>query len=942
MAATSVLDLIGREEELAALGEFLDAADELPGAVVLEGEAGIGKTTVLAAAREAARHRSYRILSCRTAETEAQLSFAALRDLLDDAFEEVAPGLPAPQRHALAVAMLREEPEAVRAEAGAVAAALLGSLRALASAGPLVVAVDDVQWLDGPSATVLEFAARRLRSERVALLFTRRLEGANGLPLGLDRALPESRLRRIVLGPLTLSALHSILETRLGLSFPRPVLHRVHDSCGGNPFFALELARAIQRSGGYLAPGGHLPVPANLHELVRARIAALPDTAVDALAAAAALSRPTVGLLTAASDYDPAPDLDLAVAAHVIEIEGERIRFTHPLLASAVYADVAPGKRRELHRGLADLVDDAEERARHLALTASGPAAEVAAALDEAAGRARARGAPGAAAEHAERALQLTPEDRNEDALRRRLIAAGHHFEAGDAGRARLLLEEAVAEAPPGPRRAEALNQLARAHAFEADLTMAMKLHQEALAEAEEDSSLRAEAEGGLATVLLRTLEDLPAAVRHARRASELAERHGDIHLLSDFLGTQALIEGLLGEPVAVETMQRAASLGRDASEAELPSYYFPRGLWGAGFMAGVLLTWHDAIDDARSALAEARRRAVELGDESSLPLILRWASYAEWLAGDWPEALRLADAGYEVATQAGQMSQQAVLAGTKGLVLAHLGKVDEARAAAEEGCRVSAATGASFGTIVSVSALGFLEFALGNPEGAHGHLGPLADRLEAGGVKEPGATRFVPLEIESLIALDRLAEAEALLERLEERAVKLDRASALSSSRRCRGLLFAAQGNLDRALSELREAVTAAAQAPIPFERARALLALGQVERRAKQRRAARETLQAALARFKELGAGLYVEKAEAELARIGGRTPTQGQLTATEHRLAELVSEGRSNKEVAAALFVTPKTVETKLSRIYQKLGIHSRAELTRLLNEKRMSKL
>jgi DNA-binding CsgD family transcriptional regulator len=940
MLSASGLDLVGRAEDIGVLRRFLEAVEELPAAVVLEGDAGIGKTTLLASAIEAAHKRGYRTLACRPGEAEAQLSFAGLRDLLEHEYDAVAAELPPPQRRALAVAMLREEPTGAGPEAGAVAAALLGSVRLLAQAGPVLIAVDDAQWLDRPSATVIEFALRRLREEQVAVLLAGRPD-RKGLPLSLDRALPERRTRRRRVGPVGPGTLHGVLQKQLGVHFPSPLLRRIHAASGGNPFFALEIARAIERRGGELAPGEPLPAPEDLHELLQERLSTLPKESTTALLAAAALSQPTLPLVTAARGAYAASRLEYAAEANVVELDGERIRFTHPLLAAAVYSAAGPQKRRNLHRDLADVVTDPEERAHHLALATQRPSAEVAEALDEASRRARSRGAPEGAAELAEQALRLTPSEAEDDALRRRIDAAGHYFEAGDAARARNFLEEALASAPRGLKRAEVLTHLGRVHSFEADLRRAAALYREALSEAGGEA-IRAEAESGLALALLRKLEDLPAAVEHARAASKLAEERGDLHLLSEFLTVQALIEGILGDPQAQRTMERAASLGREASDTDLPPSYFLRGLRGAGFTAAVLRTWHDDIDEARAELASAHRRALELGDESALPLILRWASYAEWLAGDWEQALRLADEGYDVAAQTGQPSQQAVLAGTRALVLAHLGRVEEARAAAEECCAVSESTGAGFGTIVGITALGFLELSLENADATHRYLGPFVERLEQSGVQEPGATRFVPHEIEALIALDRLAEAEALLERFEERAAALGRISALAAAKRCRGLLDAARGELQTARSALEEALELHEGAPFPFDRARTLLALGQLQRRAKQRREARETLEATVPLFEELGARIWAERARAELGRIGGRTPSGSDLTPTEHRLAELVAEGRSNKEVAAALFVTPKTVETKLSRIYEKLGVRSRTELARRFADEPASKV
>ena len=429
------------------------------------------------------------------------------------------------------------------------AAAFLGSLRLLEERGPVLVAVDDVQWLDGSTAFLIGFSARRLRHERIAVLVALRSGSRDvQLPQGARDRL------RITLGPLSVGALHRILRMQLGSAPRRPTLVRLHELAGGNPFYALEIARALQRRGD-AAAGEELPLPTRLQDLVAERLAALPGHSVEALQVTAALSQPTVRLVTSALGKD-ATVLEPALLAGVISIDGDRLAFTHPLLASGAYSTAGPARRRDVHRRLAELVDEPEERARQLALASVGPDAAVAAALEDASRRARARGAPATAADLAEQAMRLTPPDAREDVLRRTMEAASNSFEAGDADRARTLFERAVSLAPAGPPRAEALTRLARAHGFAADLRVAAGLYRQAIAEAEPKSATRAEAEEGLAVALMRLLEDLPAAARHAATAVELAELLGDAHALAEFRASYALIVGLLGDPRALALME--------------------------------------------------------------------------------------------------------------------------------------------------------------------------------------------------------------------------------------------------------------------------------------------------------------------------------------------------------------------------------------------------
>ena len=240
--------------------------------------------------------------------------------------------------------------------------------------------------------------------------------------------------------------------------------------------------------------------------------------------------------------------------------------------------------------------------------------------------------------------------------------------------------------------------------------------------------------------------------------------------------------------------------------------------------------------------------------------------------------------------------------------------------------------------SILAASALGLLELAHGRPAAAHRILGPIGRRLEEGGVREPGSMRFVADDVEALIALDRLGEAEALLARLERRARRLDRVSARATAARCRGLIAAALGDLPAALLHLETSLGQHERIPQPFELGRTLLVTGEVQRRMKKKRSARENLVRAFDIFLELGAPLWAEKTRAELAWIGGRAPAPHELTPTEEQVAQLAAEGRTNREVADALFISVRTVEANLTRVYRKLGIRSRAGLAARLAESR----
>jgi DNA-binding CsgD family transcriptional regulator len=921
--------VIGRERELAALRDFVARQC---GALIIEGEAGIGKTVLLDVVVDEAAASGRHVLRARPAESDAAISFAGLADLLAGV-KDVVDDLPPPQQHALAVALRQAEPDASSGgslDRGTVAFAFVGVLRALAAGGPVLVAVDDVQWLDAASASAVSFATRRVGERPVAWLLARRAAGEEGLPLSLDRAHARERVEVLRLGPLSLGALHRILHRRLGEVFPRPLLRRLHEVSQGNPFFALELGRAVKA---HPAQAGQvLPVPRQLHQLVHDRLAGLPPEALEVVQIAATLSQPTLRLLERLADTTATVE---AVDAGVLRIPDGRVTFTHPLLASAAYEMLGQVKGPQLHARLALVVEDPEERARHLARCTSELDADVAAELEAGAERARIRGAPAAAAELFEQAERLTPPHHADDLLRRKSHAAANYFDAGDATTARALFEQVVAAAPAGPRRAEAITRLARVHGYGADLCMAARLYRRAIREAARDDMTRGEAEEGLAVAMLRMLEDLPTAAEHARAAAAIAKRQGDAWRSAEFLAVQALLETMLAEPgggkAMAEGLAAAQAVLRPASAA---TGQVLLGLWGADFVRAVVLALTDELPAARRLLEARRNEALGVGDESSLPLILRYLSTVELAMGDPSAAERSAEEGYELAVQTGQPSQEAVLAGCRALVAAHLGEVVSAQSAAERALELEQQTGARFGRVLGLSAMGSLQLGLNRPDESARMLLTLAAELEAEGVREPTLTSYVPDLVEALIELGRSEEALAALSRYEERARRLDRASALAATARCRGLHLASLQDFEGGASEFERALAQHGRIPMPFARARTLLAQGVALRRANRRRAARASLDEALEVFNRLGARLWADRTRGELARIGGRAPSPDGLTATEERVAALVAHGRTNKEVAAELYVSVHTVEKALTRIYNKLGVRSRTELARQL--------
>ena len=907
--------IVGRDEELAAATAFLDG--DLPAVLVLDGEAGIGKTTVLRSALERARQRGLRVLVSRPAKSEARLSFAGLADLLEPVLGETLATLPSVQRRALEAALLLSEEERAPPDQRTISTACLGVFRQLAGEGPVLAAVDDVQWLDPPTALVLEFVARRLAEEPVGLLLAERGAGEGQPPLSLGRT--ELDLVRVRLGPLTAGALHRLLRDRLGVTLTRPALHRVHEASGGNPFYALELVRALQARGGRIQPGRPLPVPETLDAILRERLEVLPLRARDVLAAAAALARPTESIL------GDSLALEQAFEAGVIELSDGEVRFTHPLLASAAYTSITAADRWRLHRRLAEVVSDPEERARHLALGAEEPNERVAEALDEAARHAAARGAPAAAAELAELAVRLTPATAEEKLGERRVAAARCHLFAGDLAKSAAILESLAEEVPPGGARADALLLLASSQqSFERSLDLAER----ALIEARGDDARVAKIECYIGEILV-VQGASEQALEHARAGLASAEHAGETNVLALSLSTVAWFETLTAAKPTPGLLERAVSLEHANLQAEVSDSTSP------SFALSMRLMLAGRLDEARERMEMSLARALSLEDEGALTAAHLHLAELEYRAGNWPLAERYAADGYECAEQLAREQDMSALLYARALVDASFGRVDEARVAAQRGIALSESCGDEVFLRQNLTALGFLELSVGDAAAADRILRPLVARLAASGWREPNIYGELPNAIEALVELGELAEAQRLLSDLQERLSRIESPWGEASAGRCEGLILAAAGELEAALAAYARSLRVHERLPQPFDLARTLLAKGIAQRRSRRRREARDTLQRALDIFEELGARLWAEKTRRELGSIGGRAAASDELTPSERRIAEAVAAGKTNREAAAALFLSVHTVEGALKRVYRKLGVRSRTELSRRLN-------
>ncbi|MDT5243342.1 MAG: hypothetical protein QOD36_718 [Mycobacterium sp.] len=897
------------------MGGFLASATSEPSALLIEGEPGIGKTTLWLATQELARDRGFRVLSARAAAAESVLAYTALADLLDGVPAAAWADLPEPQRAAVDQVLLRTD-NGSATDQRAVAAAFLSVVEYLAEDGPLLVAIDDMQWIDPSSTHVVAFAARRL-SGPVGILGSVRTDagGAAGAWLQLPR--PDA-VNRIRLSPLGVHDLHAAVSARLRRPFSRPAMGRIHALSGGNPFYAIELARAIDER----APGVETSLPRTLTEVVRERIGGMDPDVHDALLAASCMASPTVELVSSATIGDDDLLIELLESAEskgIIAIDGNRIHFAHPLLARGVYTEAAPGQRRIMHRRLADIVDEPELRARHLALAATSGDQVTLQALDEAAESARIRGAPAAAAELMDLAIGL-----GGDTADRRLRSALHHFDAGDQERACAVLEETIERLGPGDRRAEALTRLAVVRLYGDGFFEAARLLQRALSEADPESPLRVQILITLAYALLHANEPR-TSVQMAEDAVAQAERLDEPHLLSLALGMRATLRFLCGEGFDEADIDRAVAL-------ENPDI-FTALVFRPSAQRALLREWTGRLDEAYELLEAIRRRCIEKGEEGELVFIAQHVVLSSIWRGNFGEATLVAEDAMVRARQLGGDTPLFLALSLRAKLAAYAGREDDARAAAAEALEIGRRTGSFRLAERVVAAVGFLEVSLGRYEAAVATLQPLVDRFDpASTPTELPNAAFLPDAVEALIQVGRSADAEPLIGALERNGQRLGRAWMLAVGARGRSMLLADRGDLDAATAAAARAIVEQDQRPMPFVRARTLLLLGQLQRRQRRKESASASLKEALDIFERLHIPLWADRARAELVRANVAPRRSGQLTPSEQRVAELAASGMKNRDVATALFISPKTVEANLARIYRKLGIKSRAELGR----------
>ena len=915
------LGAANRPAETEVLVAFLNTSSHEPAALVVEGEPGIGKTTLWLDAMDQARGRGFRVLAARAAAIESGYAYASLADLLRGVEAAVLDQLPEPQKVAVDLILLRTSGDSAATDQRAVSAAFLSIVETLADVSPILIAIDDLQWLDHSSRHVLTFAGRRLAGG-VGVLTTLRTTSGSDDAAGSWLHLPTpDAVARIQLSPLDFGALNVVVSERLKTTFPRPTMNRIYKVSGGNPFYAIEIARGL----GARSRVGDVALPRTLAEVVQSRLGSLDSIGASALLALACHSPTTTDEIARATGIDPDHLVELleqAEAKGIIEMNGGRLQFTHPLLARGVYDSAAPAQRRMMHRRLGRIVDQPELRARHLALGATRGDLTILRALDGAAASASTRGAPDAAAELLELAMEL-----GGDTPQRRIETAAHHFDAGDPGRARSLLEETTSQMQAGPARAAALHLLALVRLYGDSWGEAAQLLEQGLGEAAENAPLRVQMLVTLAFALVNT-GDMPGALTTVDDAVAYAGELGHPPLVSQALGMRAVLRVMRGDGYDEASMRQAMA---DADpRAKVPLAF------RAAVQNAMLLGWMGQLERAHEQMLSIRRDCMERGEEGELMFVgFHMVIQAVW-RGDLTEAALVADDAMERAGQLGGDFPTFIGLTVRATVAVYAGDEPAARRAIAEALAAGQRSNANTLMQWTVDVLGFLEISLGNYEAALTTLEPrLSMHAAMPDSTEIISASFIPDAVEALIQVGRIDEAQSLAGTLQRNGDRLDRPWLLAVGARCRSMLFAANGDLDDALRCAEGAMAQHERLPMPFERARTQLLLGQLQRRHRRRDAAATTLRAALATFERLNAPLWAARARSSLERADVHSARESLLTASERRVAELVASGMTNRDVAGALFISVKTVEVNLTRIYRKLDIRSRAELGRRID-------
>ncbi len=901
--------LVGRRAERAKLDALVDGVVRGQGSgLLLTGEPGIGKTELL---DDLLERRGGEVTVLRTAGREgADLPFAALAELVAPVHDSIGE-LPEPQARALRRALALEAGGGV-VDSLAVGVAALGLFLRHARRKPVLVVVDDLQWVDEPSRAALHFAARRLDRMRVALLCAAREGQLADVELEEMPVLLVTGLRARPAGELLARSVPAALAST--------VRRKLLELSSGNPLALIELPTGLTQAqlSGDEPLGEPIPVNGGIERTFGARVARLPEATRRALLLAAAVGAAEHDVLSKALEHEGL-DLEVfapAVSDRLVSVAGGAVEFRHPLVRSVVYHAWSEGLRRSAHALLADVESDPDRRAWHLVAATVAPDERVAAELDAAAERALARGAPASAAQALDVAAGLTDAVDARAARLARAARAAHR--AGDVPAAGRLVAEA--------------NGLTDDPVIRADLLLV-----------ESDLRMRAgDFEGAHRELIAQAERLLPIDPRRATTLLLLAAKF-QIYRLAAAVAADDVERALTFVPAAKREMTHLAALsmsravaGREgAREAALAAAEAAsRSPHGHAHTNGIAwpLIWLEEYDAARDVTRAAISVQREAGFLLYLPQALLPQAELDFRTGRWTDALGAVSEALELFDETRQPTEAAAASAVLSRMEAARGNTDACRTLAERALASDVECGLRSSSAHALAALGLLELGARRPAAAISPLEAVERIAARGAVGEPWMFLSAPDLVEAHARAGNKARAEEILRAFEERIDDLGRISASAAAARCAGIV----GETGDWRDAFDQALALHAQVPTPFERARTELCYGERLRRTRKRVEARQRLRTAREIFQQLGAAPWVERAEAELRASGetrrlGSTPSDA-LTPQELSVTKLVTEGATNREAAAALFVSEKTVEFHLGNVYRKLGIRSRSQLAR----------
>ncbi|MEQ1700480.1 MAG: AAA family ATPase [Ilumatobacteraceae bacterium] len=902
-----MITLVGRATERRRLS---DAFRQVSGsgearAVELIGHPGIGKSSVLAAACDEFAKQGHRVLRGGLSEAEVDLSWAGLATLVDDLLDDRSADLPDTVLEPLRAALGRSADGST--DAGSVAFALQSALRILGERGPVVVAVDDTQWLDKPTAAALTFALR-VRGPVLFLLARRRDEESQ---LDAPRAMGEERVDVVGLGGLSVAGVHELMEQIGGRHRGRHDLVRLHELTGGNPLFVDRLARLL-RDGASLDT---MDVPADLERALGAQLRGLPTATLQLAGFVALAGRVAEPVLRALCGEGYATAFSDAHARHLVDESGGVVEASHPLVRQVIAEQLPAPERRRMHRALAECVADSEARAWHMAEGADGPDAAVADALEAAADLATARGAPEAAVKLLLRAADATPLDQGAQAWERRSAAGMAAVGAGSWPRAKELIDAAFDSAPTVEDRCSMawirMVVWHRVSPVPVTRALAMSMIEEF---GDVDPIVRCRLLRGVSQISI--FDDVPQCVEYGRKAVAAAVATGD--QVQRLLSETALLQGMTfaGELIDISSLEReVADVEDDDDRAYLEEKLIDL-LRYVGRSA-------EALRSNEVILAQARRT----GDVTLLINALSGASSVSETLGDLRGALAYNEEQLTLPAQYDSAIDMASARAANCRLTMLLGGDPGDQPAALEAMLPEVPIGVRYEVLAEI---GGAMVVCGDYVRGEQWLDRAADEARAWGY---GDVRILPIAhvlVEARVRLGQIERAARVADWVTGATVGMN-ARALALAAKCRGMVSAARGDRDEAIVHFEEALRQHELAADTFENALTQIEYGVALRGARRRKDARVVLEEAATLLGEIGLVHGERRAREELARLGD-TPTAAAnaLTPTEQRIAEMAAAGATNSEIGAVLYVNARTVESNLTRIYRKLGVRSRTEL------------